>query len=78
MATAISGRTESGDEFIAISEEDVKSTEFILNLLEGEVGSEELPYVSQLMIASTVWSSLDFSDISDEVISTCEKMQDDL
>jgi len=78
MATAISGRTESGDEFIVISEEDIKNEDFIFDLLEEAVGEEELPYVSSLKVASTVWEPFAFSDIINNVIVKCEDLRDEL
>jgi len=79
MATAISGRTESGDEFLKISEEDIKSEEFIIELLEEAVGKEELPYVSSLNIVSTVWEDpYAFYNIENSIVEKCEEMRDEL
>jgi len=79
MATTVSGRTESGDNYLGVSDEDNLSVDFIMNMIEREVGEEELPYVTEVNIKSTVEKNEDLlSDISSDCVERCEVLYEEV
>jgi len=75
MAIAVAGRTESGDNFLFIDEEDVLNEEMIMSILQDEL-FEEVAYISELSIVSTVEFNQDkLRSIASNVVARCEELQ---
>jgi len=75
MAIAVAGRTESGDSFLFIDEEDILNEEMIMGILQDEL-FEEVAYVSELSIVSTVEFNQDkLREIASNVVARCEELQ---